>query len=103
MRKKYLHLIFTLIFITLVHVSAIGQSYHQISHTNGAQSVAFNFITVNPRGSVNAVVPWNYYCGITSYWIGIAGVGSYQFSFSQPVKAIRLNAFPLRTRTCYNS
>ncbi|HYD20645.1 MAG TPA: hypothetical protein VEB40_04145, partial [Flavipsychrobacter sp.] len=79
MKKLLLFSICSLLSFT----ASFGQ-YFNVSHLSG--SAVINGVTVTVTSVNGMSTPW---CGVNPYWIGGSGVGTYTFTFSQPVYGIR--------------
>ena len=79
MKKVLLFSICSLLSFT----ASFGQ-YFNVSHLTG--SAVINGVTVTVTSVNGMSTPW---CGVNPYWIGGGGVGTYTFTFSQPVYGVR--------------
>lgn len=86
--KRLLQIVVIILFASNAH----GQ-YFTVTNTTGTVLYGATNVTVTSAGTASAT-PW---CGVNPYWIGagsgtIPAPGSYTFSFSPPISAVRLYA-----------
>jgi gliding motility-associated-like protein len=77
-----------LLLVSILSLLSFTQAFSQffnVSHLTGTQLINGVNVTVTFSGSATST-PW---CGVNPYWIGSGGPGTYTFTFSQPVYAVR--------------